>query len=208
MSDFTLYVGSQNISSWSLRAWLMLKHADINFETVVIELNQPVSKQNLSKISPSAKVPVLKHKTQLIWDSLAIGEYLSEIFPEKNYWPLDLNARTFARSICCEMHSGFSALRQHLPFEVNARFNHHLIPPNAALDIQRIIQIWEQCRQAFHGKGPFLFGNFTIADAMFAPVAIRFRTYAIKLSQIASDYMNTILELPSMKEWNSPYYSS
>lgn len=201
MSDFTIYIGTKNISSWSLRGWLMLKHAEVDFKTVYIELMQADTQQKVSQISPSKKIPVLNHNNHLVWDSLAIGEYLAEIFPEKNFWPKDPLSRSLARSLSSEMHAGFPALREHLSMNISARLKNQVFPTDAQAEIQRIVKIWEQCRGLHHEAGEFLFGHFTIADAMFAPVATRFRTYDVKLPAVAAEYMHTILELPAMQEW-------
>lgn len=202
MPEFTLVIGTKNLSSWSLRAWLMLKHAGVPFDTVEIELDQPDTKDKILKFSPSGKVPLLKHHDLSIWDTLAIGEYLAEIFPHRHLWPADRNQRAMARSLSAEMHSGFQALRQHLPMNIKARVANHVIPADAAQDIERIIQIWQNFRALHHTQGKFLFGHFTIADVMFAPVATRFVTYQVNLPSIAEDYVNTIIEMPFMQEWN------
>ncbi len=201
MSELTLYIGTKNTSSWSLRAWLMLKLTEVNFETIVIELDQSDTKEKIMQVSPSGRVPVLKHKNQLIWDSLAIGEYLAEIYPHKYLWPKDFTQRAEARSLSCEMHAGFSELRKHLPMNIKKRYKDYLIPQKVSEEIQRIIRIWTEYRSKYNSYGKFLFGDFTIADAMFAPVATRFVTYDVKLSELAMNYVNAIMEWSAMKEW-------
>lgn len=201
MKKITIYLGSKDLSSWSLRAWLMLLQTGADFEAVFIQLNQPDTKEKLAKISPSQKVPVLKYGDDVVWDSLAIGEFLAEKFPAAELWPSDYTMRATARSISCEMHAGFHQLREHLPFNAAARVQNHPIPAEAQKDIVRILQIWDDCRSRHTGKGPFLFGKFTIADAMFAPVASRFLTYNVELPKIASEYVRTIMALPEMKMW-------
>lgn len=201
MKKMMIYLGSKETSSWSLRAWLMLLQTGADFEAVFIQLDQPDSKEKIAKISPSQKVPVLKYGEDIIWDSLAIGEFLAEIFPAAELWPRDNNMRATARSISCEMHAGFHKLRKHLPFNSQERVQNHPIPVEAQKDIDRILQIWSDCRSRHADKGPFLFGKFTIADAMFAPVASRFLTYDVQLPKVASEYVKTIMALPEMKMW-------
>lgn len=200
MSKITIYLGSKNKSSWSLRAWLMLLQTGVDFEAVFIQLDQPDSKEKIAKISPSAKVPVLKHGDHVIWDSLAIGEYLAEVFPRAKLWPQDQNLRALARSISCEMHAGFQALRSNLPFNPQGKMAMD-ISNETHLEIQRVFHIWQECRTKYGEHGKFLFGNFTIADAMFAPITSRFITYNVDLPPLAKDYVGAIMELPEMKMW-------
>lgn len=200
-ADFTIYLGTKNISSWSLRAWLMLKLCDISFHETVIELEQNNTKEKILAVSPSGKIPLLKHKELFVWDSLAIGEYLNDIFPEKQLWPSDILQRAEARSISCEMHSGFQALRTHLPFILSRKIALNDIPVDAQNDIQRIITIWENCRNHYNSQGPFLFGKPSIADAMYAPVVSRFFSYGITLPDVAKKYADTIMTWQPMKIW-------
>lgn len=201
MSDLKLYIGTRNISSWSLRAWLMLKLAGAEFETIVIELEQPDTKHKIMQVSPSGRVPLIQHKDHTIWDSLAIGEYLAENYPHKQLWPKDFAMRAIARCISCEMHSGFAELRMHLPMNIKKRVKEHVIPVTTLNEIQRIIQIWTDCRKKHGMNGKFLFGDFTIADAMFARVATRFISYNVKLPEIAMNYVSAIMEWPGMRDW-------
>lgn len=201
MNEIIMYFGSKNVSSWSLRAWLMLLQTGMDFDAVFIPLDQPDTKDRIAKISPSGKVPVLKHGEIVIWDSLAIGEYLAELFPHIHLWPVDKKMRAYARSISCEMHSGFQALRQCLPFNSQGRFANYPIPEEAKHDIDRVIQIWSDCRQRYANQGPLLFGKFTIADAMFAPVVNRFVTYNVSIPVMVQEYVDTIMLLPEMKMW-------
>jgi glutathione S-transferase len=201
MSEIIIYLGSKNVSSWSLRAWLMLLQTGADFDAAFIPLDQPDTKDKIAKISPSGKVPVLKHGDTLIWDSLAIGEYLAETFPHVRLWPEDSIMRAHARSISCEMHSGFQMLRKHLPFDAQGRFANYSIPSEALPDIARIIHIWTDCRQRYANKGPLLFGKFTIADAMFAPVVNRFVTYNVAIPEIIQEYVDTVMALPEMRMW-------
>lgn len=201
MEKMTIYLGTKNISSWSLRPWLALKHAGVAFDEILINLDQPDTKEKLLQASPSGKVPVLKHGNILIWDSLAICEYLAELFPNSKLWPQDQKTRAYARAISAEMHAGFPAMRQYLSMDIKNRFQNHPIPENAIKDIQRVLQIWQSCLDQNTQPGKFLFGDFTIADAMFAPVATRFITYDVKLPTFAEQYVNHIMSLPAMQEW-------
>lgn len=202
MADLTIYVGNKNYASWSLRAWLALKATGEPFEEVVIPLFQPGSKETLFKYSPSGKVPALHHGDVVVWDSLAICGYLTEKFPAAGLWPDDPAAKAMARSISAEMHSSFQALRRDFPMNIRASFPGRDIDPEAQADINRVMAIWRQCRGRFGaGKGDFLFGRFTIADAMYAPVVTRFRTYKFALEREAEAYCAAIMAMPAMQEW-------
>ncbi len=202
MADLTIYLGNKNYSSWSLRPWLALKEMAVPFDEVVIPLYQPESRNAVLQYSPSGRVPVLRHGAVTVWDSLAICEYLAETFPDCGLWPTDPAARALGRSVSAEMHSGFAALRQHLPMNVRASVAGRGLTPEVAADIDRITAIWRDCRSRFGaGNGDFLFGRFTIADAMFAPVASRFRTYGIALDRDAEAYCAQLMALPAMQEW-------
>ena len=200
MNGLKLVIGSPNASSWSLRPWLLLKQLRLPFEEIVIPLRRPETAELIRGYSPSGKVPVLLADGLRIWDSLAIAEYLAESHP--TLWPADRATRALARAACSEMHSGFSALRTFLPMDFCARFD----PPGRLLapverDIERIMALWTDCRRAATEPGPFLFGAFTIADAMFAPVCSRFTTYAVPLSSAAQAYVGQMMGLPAMREW-------
>lgn len=197
MNDLTLIIGTKNYSSWSLRPWLLLKQAAIPFKEIRLVLGS----DDLSKYSPSGLVPTLKHGSLTIWDSLAIAEYLAEQFPDKRLWPEDVEARAIARSVSAEMHSGFINMRTHMNMNCRGHFPGKGMTPEVAKDIQRIQQIWQDCRSRFGESGPFLFGKFSIADAMYAPVTFRFITYAVPLSPIAQAYVLTLQGLPAMQEW-------
>ena len=203
---YTLVVGSKQLSSWSLRPWLLMKQAGIGFEDVVILLDQPDTKAKIAKYSPSGKVPLLKHGSLTVWDSLAIAEYLNERHPEKQLWPADATARAHARSASAEMHSSFRDLRLALPTQFALTGLVPEISGPTAADIRRIAEIWTSCRKQFGAGGPFLFGAFCIADAMFAPVASRFTTYGTKLSAFGDDgsaeaYRVMLMGLPAMRDW-------
>lgn len=201
MNKITIYLGNKNVSSWSLRAWLMLLQAGTDFDAAFIPLNQSEAQERIARVSPSGKVPVLIHGDTIVWDSLAIGEYLAEIFPLAYLWPKDINVRAYARSISCEAHSGFYALCKHLPFDPQGRFANYPIPEEAERDIARVIQIWSECRHRHADQGSLLFGSFTIADAMFAPIASRFFTYNVAIPEVVQEYVDSIMLLPEMKMW-------
>jgi glutathione S-transferase len=202
MADLTIYLGNRNYASWSLRAWLALKATGEAFEEVVIPLFQSGSKETLLKYSPNGKVPALHHGEAVVWDSLAICGYLSEMFPAVRLWPADPAAKAVARSISAEMHSSFPALRGQFPMNIRSNFPGREITPEAQADINRVMAIWRQCRNRYGEKsGDFLFGPFTIADAMYAPVVTRFRTYKFDLEREADAYCDAIMSLPAMQEW-------
>jgi glutathione S-transferase len=202
MAEVTLYIGNKNYSSWSLRGWLMLKESGLAFDEVLIPLDQPNTKTELLRLSPSGRVPALKHGDLTVWDSLAIGEYLAEICPDKQLWPADPAARAVARSISAEMHSGFTPLREHFPMNLRSSFPNRGVTPEVQSDINRITSLWrEQRRKLAPEAGPFLFGHFTVTDAMFAPVVSRFRTYRIDLDEMCQAYADALWALPSYKAW-------
>lgn len=202
MAELTLYIGNKNYSSWSLRPWLALKQAGIPFDEIVVPLYRPESKAAILEFSPSGKVPALRRGELFVWDSLAICEYLAEAFPAARLWPGDPAARAAARAASAEMHSGFQALRAQLPMNVRAHLPGRPLSPEAAAEIARVAALWHDCRSRFAmGGGDFLFGAFTIADAMYAPVASRFRTYAVALPPDAQAYRDALLGLPAMQEW-------
>ncbi len=202
MTDLTLYIGDKNLSSWSLRPWLVLTQAGIAFTEKSIVLDQPTSRTDILAKSPSGLVPCLVHGETVVWDSLAIAEYLAETFPEKQLWPAENAARARARSISAEMHSGFAELRKVWPMNFTRSAMRHLQPPGVKKDVERISEIWSNARKRFGAGGPFLFGRFSIADAMYAPVASRFATYGpVSLPAEADAYLKMILALPAMKAW-------
>ncbi|MBW4575058.1 MAG: glutathione S-transferase family protein [Aphanothece sp. CMT-3BRIN-NPC111] len=201
MTNFTLVIGNKNYSSWSLRPWLVLKQLGVEFNEIRIHLYAPTSKQEILKYSSNGKVPILQHDNLTVWESLSICEYLAECFPEAKLWPEDRQARAIARSISSEMHAGFTNLRQHMSMNIRASLPGKGREPGVTEDIQRIISIWQDCRQQFGNSGDFLFGHFTIADAMFAPVVLRFITYGVELDPALQAYTKTILSLPAMQDW-------
>jgi glutathione S-transferase len=201
MSNFTLIIGNKNYSSWSLRPWLVMKQFGLDFAEIYIPLYQSESSSKIHQYSPSGKVPILLHGTQRIWDSLAICEYLAEEFPNIHLWPQHKTARILARCISMEMHSGFQKLRENMPMNCRTKFPGKGMALGVQKDIDRITAIWEDCRHKFGESGNMLFGDFTIADAMFAPVVLRFMTYNVQLNTVAKDYVEAILTLPAMQEW-------
>jgi glutathione S-transferase len=200
----TLVIGNKNYSSWSMRPWLALKANDIAFDEVLIPLyTGDADKKRLLGFTQSGKVPALIDGDVTVWDSLAIIEYLAERFPQAHLWPLDRSSRAHARSICAEMHSGFAALRNECGMNLHRPVGAKSLSENARADIARIQQIWSECHERYGKTGPYLFGAFSAADAMYAPVVHRFRTYAIEVMPSTRDYMSAMGSLPAFKEWTS-----
>ena len=197
----TLVIGNKNYSSWSMRPWLALKKSGVAFEEVVIALDRPETRAEIFRHSPSGFVPTLKDDELTIWESLAICEYLAEKFPDANLWPKDPSARAIARSVSNEMHSSFSALRTNMPMNVRGNLPGKGRAPGVQEDINRISAIWRDCRTRFGQNGPYLFGAFSIADAMYAPVASRFVTYQVDLDADAKAFVNTLWSDPAMAAW-------
>jgi len=203
-----LYIGNKNYSSWSMRPWVLMKQSGIAFDEVMVRFDAftPESKfkTDVLRVSPAGRVPVLDDDGFIVWDTLAIAEYLAERFPAKKLWPSDAADRARARCVCAEMHSGFGALRAHLGMnieatlpEVGARVMDE--QPAVRGDVQRIVQMWEE--QLERRGGPMLFGEFSIADAFFAPVVARFNTYAVPLTKPAADYVRRVTALPGVAAW-------
>ena len=199
MPRTTLTISSKNYSSWSLRGWLMVKLAGIDFEEIVVEPNDADARAEILLLSPSILVPCLTYAELKVWDTLAIGEFLNEVAPKAGLLPKDKAKRAHCRSVCGEMHSGFVSLRQALPMNVRAEFPGFKIWSKAQADIERILVIWRECLSAY--GGPFLFGEISMADAMYAPVVSRFRTYDVALKGPAKAYANRVWDLPAMREW-------
>jgi glutathione S-transferase len=197
-----LIIGNKNYSSWSLRPWLALKANQIAFEEIFIPLyTGATDKKRILDFTRSGKVPALLDGEVTIWDSLAIIEYVAERFPQTWLWPEDRASRAHARSISAEMHSGFAALRNECGMNLHRPVGAIMLSANARADIARIQQIWIDCRERHEKSGPFLFGAFGGADAMFAPVVHRFRTYAIEVAPAVRRYMDTMMSLPAFEEW-------
>lgn len=197
--NYELVVGDKSFSSWSLRPWLLMKMADIPFVEHNIRLRQEHTGEEILKYSPSGKVPLLIADGTHIWDSLAICEFIAERHPEKALWPVDQFVRAHARSIVSEMHAGFMDLRRELDMKLLERITPEL-GDGGRRDIARVQEIWRDCRAQAQG-GPFLFGEFTIADAFYAPVVTRFVTYGIELDPVSKAYVDVILDLPAMVDW-------
>ncbi|WP_268797790.1 glutathione S-transferase family protein [Pseudomonas huanghezhanensis] len=196
-----LIIGDKRYSSWSMRPWLVLEMMGAPFTDQVIPLNQPDTRAAILQHSPTGKVPALKCEHGTIVDSLAICEYLAELFPKAPVWPRDLSARAQARSACAQMHSGFVSLRTHMPMDLRHDEALEVIPVEAQDDIERVIGLWDECRAAAVESGPFLFGKPSIADAFFAPVAVRLRTYRVQLPEHAAAYVETIYQWSAFKKW-------
>ncbi|MGM3276460.1 glutathione S-transferase family protein [Ralstonia sp. 24A2] len=196
----TLTISSRNYSSWSFRGWLLARLAGIEFETVVVPVDDAAARAELLLLSPSILVPCLHHEGIKVWDTLAIAEYLNEIRPQAHLLPADRAARAHCRAVCGEMHSGFSALRSALPMNLRAQFPNFRVWSRAQDDIERIVAIWRECLQRY--GGPWLFGKAPgMADAMYAPVVTRFLTYDVKLDPDIAGYCATVLKHPFVCEW-------
>jgi glutathione S-transferase len=197
-----LVIGNKNYSSWSMRPWLALRANAIAFEEIFIPLyTGEADKRRILSFADSGKVPALIDGEVTIWDSLAIIEYIAERFPQALLWPEDRAARAHARSISAEMHSGFLALRNECGMNLHRPVRAVVLSADARANIARIQQIWIECRQRYGNLGPFLFGSFGAADAMYAPVVHRFLTYAIEVAPAARHFMDAMMSLPAFQEW-------
>ena len=201
MSDLTLIIGNKNYSSWSLRPWIFLKQKQIEFTEKRVALFTESTAYELLQYNSDLKVPVLKDDDLIIWDSLAILEHLSEKYLDSKGWPSDPDARGLARSMSYEMHSSFPNVRNELPMNCRKKFNNIKLTAKAEHEIERICMLWRQSRIPFGEDGEWLFGEYSIADAMFAPIAIRFNGYGIALDEMAANYVNTVINQPYIQEW-------
>lgn len=199
-AEMHLVIGSKNYSSWSMRPWVVMKAFGIPFKETCIALHRPDTSSRILQFSAAGRVPVLIDGNTRVWDSLAICEYLAEQFPDCAMWPKDGAARAVARSICCEMHSGFTGLRSAMFMNIRARYPGKGRTPAAQADIGRICEIWEDCLAQF-GHHEFLFGEFSIADAYFAPVVMRFRTYEVFAAPAIQAYMDRVASHPAVAQW-------
>ena len=198
----TLVIGNKNYSSWSMRPWLVLKANNIPFDEVFIPLyTGEADKRRILDVTPSGKVPALRGGDITVWDSLAIIEYLAERYPDAHVWPDDVAARAQARAVSAEMHGGFGPLRRECGMNLHRPVRAKALSVEAQADIARVQQIWTDCRKRHGSLGPYLFGRFSAADAMYAPVVHRFRTYAIEVSPVVRDYMEVMLMHPAVAEW-------
>jgi len=197
-----LIIGNKNYSSWSFRPWIAMKVAGIAFEETVISLDAADFKERVGAVSGTGKVPVLIDGDVRVWESLAIQEYLAEKFPSSGLWPAEVTARAHARAVASEMHAGFLPLRRHLPMNMWRPAIKRDLTPEAAANVQRIEEIWNDCRARFAQGGPFLFGRFGAADAMYAPVVARLHTYAVAVGAGTRAYMDAVMALPAWREWH------
>jgi len=203
MSDLTLIIGNKNYSSWSLRPWVFMKQYNIEFEEIRVPLFTDTTDESLAQYDSDFKVPILKDKDLIIWDSLSILEYLSENYLDSKGLPTEPKARGVARSVCAEMHSSFNHVRNEFPMNCRKQFNHIRPSKDAAREIERIKSLWTVCRSSYGKDGEWLFGNYSIADAMFAPIVLRFEGYNIPLEGLEKAYVDSVLRQPSIKEWIS-----
>ena len=199
----TLVIGNKNYSSWSFRPWIAMKVAGIAFDEVVISLDAPDFKSRVSKIAGTGKVPALDDNGIHVWESLAILEYLAERFPDARLWPADAAARAHARAISSEMHAGFLPLRRVCPMNMWRPVKKRELNDEAVANVRRIDPMWADCRARYGSGGPFLFGGFTAADAMYAPVVARFHTYDVGVGALARAYMDAMRALPAWREWET-----
>ena len=199
MTPLTLVIGNKNYSSWSLRAWLFMKHAGLEFHEILVALDTPGTREQIDRHSPSGHVPVLRHGKLCVWDSLAICEYAAELAGKG--WPKAADARAVARAVCAEMHSGFTTLRSLWPMNARARNRRTAMTAALEADVERIDEIWNDCRGRFGSGGPWLFGDYSVADAMYAPVVLRFNTYGARISQTARWYIASVLEDAALQDW-------
>jgi len=196
-----LVIGNKNYSTWSLRSWFLLAEAGIDFEEERLALDTEGFASKVAQYSPNCRVPVLILDGQPIWDTMAIAETVAERWPGKKLWPSDANARAHARSICAEMHSGFSVLREAMPMNCRAMGRKVALPDELTADIDRVLAIWSDCHRKYRSGGDWLFGEFGVADAMYAPVVLRFRTYGINLPQSAVAYPERLLQSDVLQDW-------
>lgn len=196
-----LIIGNKNYSSWSLRPWLALRHFEVEFDEIRLPLGTSQFNDDIYRYSPSGKVPALVHGDLYIWDSLAILEYANETLLAGKGWPNTVTARATARAISAEMHSGFTELRANLPMNCRKRLKNFPISAAVEKDVNRICEIWNVTRKKFGSNGPYLLGEFSTADAMYAPVVLRFTSYAVTIPKEAQQYCDAILALPAMKSW-------
>ncbi|AXI63099.1 glutathione S-transferase [Pseudomonas kribbensis] len=196
-----LIIGDKLLSSWSLRAALALELTGAPYTEELIKLGKPDTRERLLKHSPTGKVPLLTTARGTIADSLAIAEYLAEQFPSEQLWPTDIAARAQARSACAQMHSGFFAMRNHMPFNLSHDAPLNPVPPEVKVDVERTLALWAECRAVATEPGPFLFGRVSLADAFFAPIAVRLRTYQVQLPAEDEAYVETVYQWPAFKAW-------
>ncbi|MFI5021729.1 MAG: glutathione S-transferase family protein [Alphaproteobacteria bacterium] len=201
MADITIVIGNKNTSSWSLRGWLALKATGAAFEEILVPLHRPETKAEILRHGGGPTVPILKHKGTVVWETLAICEFLAEAYPAARLWPEDAAARALARAVSAEMHAGFAALRTNMSMDMRALKPGQGLADGVESEIDRICAIWRQCRERYGQGGPYLFGSFSAADAMFAPVVSRFVTYAPRLDALSAAYRDALWRWPAVQEW-------
>jgi glutathione S-transferase len=201
MDELLLTIGNRNYSSWSMRAWLALEQTGAAFREETIWFDEDADRRQRLERSPTGRVPVLRHGALVIWDSLAIGEYLAETFPGAGLWPAERGARARARSLCAEMHSGFGAIRSRMPLNIRVRRPYRDRGPEVAAEVERVRALWRDTRREFGRGGPYLFGARSLADAFYAPVACRFVSYGVRLDAEAATYAEMLLATPALREW-------
>lgn len=199
-SKLVLYVWDYNYSSWSMRAGLALRQTGAPFREINVH-GEGEDLAALQALSPTGRFPLLKHGPELIWDSLAIGEYLHELYPQAGLWPGSASARAHARSVSAEMHSSFAGLREAMPMNIRAHYPGHLKTAAVRREVARVCELWQSCLDRFGGHGPFLFGEFSLADAFFAPVVMRFTTYDVELSPPLAAYAEAVRQQAFVKDW-------
>jgi glutathione S-transferase len=199
--DLALVIGNRNYSSWSMRPWVALRQVGIPFREIQLWFDEDGHPKGIEHYSPTGQVPVLLADKQPVWDSLAICETAAELFPEKRLWPADARARAHARAACAEMHAGFRNLRGAMPMNIRAALPGKGMNPGVERDIQRVAALWSDCRSRYGAGGDLLFGHFTVADAYYAPVAMRFISYAVSLPPAARGYVEAVRNLPAVAEW-------
>jgi glutathione S-transferase len=200
--SLTLVIANKNYSSWSLRPWILMRHFGVAFDEIIVPLAQDSTRAELLRYSPTGKCPVLRDGDVVVWDSLAIIEYVAELHPQTAIWPTSRAARARARSLAAEMHSGFTGLRALLPMNMRRPVRKRELTPEAALDVARLEQAFAQARADFAQGGAFLFGDFSAADAMFAPIVNRLHVYDVAVGPQTRAYMDAMMALPAWREWS------
>ena len=201
MTRLALVIGNKNYSSWSMRPWVLLRQAGIPFEEIQLWFSDDGRPHGIAQYSAGGQVPVLMVDGMPVWDSLAICETAAELFPDKRLWPADARARALARSVCAEMHAGFRNLRSAMPMNIRAAHPGKGLSDAVRRDIDRVLAVWSECRGRYGAGGALLFGHFTVADAYYAPVVMRFLTYAVALPPAARDYVEAVRKLPAVAQW-------
>ncbi|ACK49724.1 Glutathione S-transferase domain protein [Methylocella silvestris BL2] len=198
---YTLIIANKSYSSWSFRPWILMRHFGVDFTEITVPLGQPDTRAQILRFSPAGKCPVLRDGDFVVWDSLAIIEYVAEAFPELPIWPRGREARAQARSLSAEMHSGFMGVRSHLPMNFRRKVGERALTEEARADVARIEEAFAAARETFGAHGPFLFGGFSAADAMFAPVVSRLHSYAVPVTPQTRAYMDAVMALPAWRDW-------